>query len=420
MAELSSKRDTEASQTAAATRVPVRLAYFISHPIQYQVPLIRRIAQEPDIAMTVYYFSDISTRGYHDKGFGVTVQWDIPLLDGYKYEFLPTFRDRGSLSFADPIVYGIYSRLRRGRFQAVWLHGYNTLNCLHVLFAARLLGIPVLIRTDSSLSDRIRSKTTLMAKNLFFSIIGNSIHGVLSVGQANTDYWKHHLGADIPVFPMPYAVDNQLFRAKALEATPDREALRQELNLEPGRPVILFASKLQGRKRCIDLVEAYIRLSPSPGIDPYAYLLIVGDGEERTNVENRIRESGLDSIRMLGFRNQSELPRFFDLCDLFVLPSIHEPYGLVVNEVMNAARPIVVSDQVGCQADLVQNGVNGFVYPALHVEALAEKLAFLLTNEPLRKSMGENSLRLIQKFSFEQDVLGLRQALAFTVPGFRV
>lgn len=411
MHELSPESDQEAHPVIGVKEGPFRLAYFISHPIQYQVPLIRRIAQEVNIDLTVYYFSNLSTREYHDKGFGVTVQWDIPLLDGYKYEFLPTLRDRGSLSFSDPVVHGIYSRLRRGGFHAVWLHGYNTLNCLQVLFVARLLKIPVLIRTDSQLNDRVRSAKTLAAKDLFFRLIGGSIHGVLSVGQANTDYWKHHLGPGIPVFPMPYAVDNQFFHAKAVEAAPRREELRRELHLEPEYPVILFASKLQGRKRCIDLVDAYIRLAPSPGVDPHAYLLIAGDGEERANVEKRIRESGLNSIRMLGFQNQSELPRFFDLCDIFVLPSIHEPYGLIVNEVMNAGRPVVVSDQVGCHTDLVEDGVNGFVYPALNVAALAEKLALLVADESLRKKMGESSLQRIQSFSFEQDVDGLRQAL---------
>ena len=117
--------------------------------------------------------------------------------------------------------------------------------------------------------------------------------------------------------------------------------MRRELEIEPGRPIFLFASKLQTRKRCIDLVDAFLKLSPAQGIDPPAYLLIIGDGEERAAIEQRIRESGLSSIRMLGFRNQSELPRFFDLCDVFILPSIHEPWGLIVNEVMSAGRAVV-------------------------------------------------------------------------------
>ena len=74
----------------------VKLAYMVSHPIQYQAPLLRRIAQEPDIDLTVFFGSDFSIRGYKDQGFGVDVKWDVPLLDGYRYEFLPVLRDNAT------------------------------------------------------------------------------------------------------------------------------------------------------------------------------------------------------------------------------------------------------------------------------------------------------------------------------------
>ena len=72
----------------------VRLAYVVSHPIQYQAPLLRRIAQEPDIDLTVLFGSGFSVRGYKDEGFGVEVAWDTPLLEGYRSEFLPNHRRR--------------------------------------------------------------------------------------------------------------------------------------------------------------------------------------------------------------------------------------------------------------------------------------------------------------------------------------
>src|SRR5476649_2632383 len=85
----------------------VRLAYLVSHPIQYQAPLLRRIAEEPDIDLTVFFGSDFSVRGYTDEGFGVGVKWDVPLLDGYKHVFLPALRDKETVSFASPMNYGI-------------------------------------------------------------------------------------------------------------------------------------------------------------------------------------------------------------------------------------------------------------------------------------------------------------------------
>lgn len=398
-----------------AGRVPVKIAYFVSHPIQYQAPLLRRIAREPDIELTTYFFSDFSVKGYADEGFGgVRVQWDIALLDGYVYEFLPGVR-KDVLSFAAPLNYGIYSRLHQGRFDAVWLHGYHTLNSLHVLMAAKALGIPVLLRTDSSPDDRVRNRVKLVVKRLFFMFLRRMVRGVLTTGDKNAQYWRAALGPTFPLFLMPYAVDNDFFRERAKEAAPQRERLRGTMGLKPGLPIFLYASKLQRRKRCIDLVEAFLRLSS--GTEPKAYLLIAGDGEERAAVEQRIRESGASNIRMLGFQNQSELPRLFDICDVFVLPSIHEPWGLIVNEVMNAGRAVVVSDQVGCAPDLVHDGENGFVFQARNIEALTAALRRFLGDRSLAARMGVRSAEMISEYSFEQNVEGLRSALAFVVPG---
>jgi glycosyltransferase involved in cell wall biosynthesis len=103
---------------------------------------------------------------------------------------------------------------------------------------------------------------------------------------------------------------------------------------------------------------------------------------------------------------------------MFVLPSYNETWGLIVNEVMNAGRPVIVTDQVGCQTDLVHDGLNGFVYSAFDVDSLTECLRKLIENPGLRTTMGENSLRIIQQYSFEQDVSGLRAALELCKPGF--
>ena len=131
---------------------PVRLAYLVSHPIQYQAPLLRRIAADPAIDLTVLFGSDFSLRGYRDEGFGVGVRWDVPLTEGYRHEFLPVLRDSGTVSFGRPLNRGIWSRLRgKGAspaFDALWVHGYATANALHGMAAANALGTPVLLRAE--------------------------------------------------------------------------------------------------------------------------------------------------------------------------------------------------------------------------------------------------------------------------------
>jgi glycosyltransferase involved in cell wall biosynthesis len=404
------------SDVGSTLKKKVRLAYLVSHPIQYQAPLLRRIAQEPDIELTVFFGSDFSLRSYQDEGFGVDVKWDIPLLDGYRHKFLPAIRDNGTQTVTTPLNYGIFSELR-GRngepgFDLLWTHGYNMINALHGMLAAKALGVPVLVRADMWLSDRPRSGPKLLLKKLFFQVLKNMVAGVLPVGTLNAEYWQHYLGDEVPLFLMPYAVDNNYFQRRSLEAAATREELRNELRLDAGRPVILFASKLQHRKHCSDLLDAYERLLNDETGQPRPYLLIVGDGEERAALEEKAKASNLADIRFCGFRNQSELPRFFDLSSVFVLPARHEPWGLVVNEAMNAARPVILSNDIGCQPDLVTDGVEGCVFPVGDVAALADALRRVLTTPDTAAQMGQRALNKINHWSFEEDIVALRQAIA--------
>jgi len=413
---------SEAQPQSPRARRCVRLAYLVSHPIQYQAPLLRRIALESDIDLTVLFGSDFSVRGYRDEGFGVGVKWDIPLLDGYKHEFLPRLRDGNDVSVLMPLNYGIVSRLCGDggdpAFDALWVHGYASANSMHGMIAAKALGIPVLLRAESWLQDRGRSGVKLALKHAFFAGLELMVDGVLPIGTVNAEYWRYYFGDDVQQFLMPYAVDNGYFAQRAGEAKAGRASLQEELGLDALRPVILFASKLQARKHCDHLIEAYARLSPAPGTDPKPYLVIVGDGEERAALERQAAATGFSSIRFCGFRNQSELPRFFDLATTFVLPSQHEPWGLIVNEVMNAARPAIVSDDVGSAVDLIEDGVTGCIYPVGDVEALTHALRRVLDTPGVAEAMGQRAFARIQSWGFEEDVLGLRRALAKVVPGF--
>jgi len=394
----------------------LRLAYFVSHPIQYQAPLLRKIAAQPDIDLKVHFTSDFSVRSYADEGFGVNVAWDTPLLDGYQHEFLPKRLLRNA-HHSRQVSSRIFRSLGRNQFDAVWIHGYHTFDSLQVLVACRLLRLPVLLRAESHLQDRPRSAFKSGAKSAFFQALRGSVSAVLPIGKQNRLYWEKYLGRDFPAFDMPYAVDNDFFQSEARKASFDREELRAKLGLLAGRPILLFASKLQPRKRCIDLVDAFLQFGNSQHPSPAPYLLIIGDGEERAAIEGRT--AGNTDIRLLGFRNQGELPRYFDLCDAFVLPSIHEPWGLVVNEAMNAGRAIVVSEQVGCQPDLVQDGVNGAVFQSLNVDSLTDALRRVLSSPDGYAQMGTESLRMIGNYSFDRDIAGLRSALNKLVPSWR-
>jgi glycosyltransferase involved in cell wall biosynthesis len=281
---------------------------------------------------------------------------------------------------------------------------------------AKMRGLKVLVRDEATLLSATRNRAKLWAKGLFFRILRNLADGFLAIGRLNAEYYRSYGIAPERIFPMPYAVDNDFFQARVREAAGSREARRRQLGLEPGRPVILSTSKLTAVKGVADLLSAYIGLSPDGVEEPRPYLVYIGEGDQRESLEARARETQWDSIQFLGFKNQTELPRYYDLADVLVLASRFEPWGLVINEAMNAGRAVVVSDQVGCGPDLVRDGENGYVFPAGDVDRLRAALEALVHDPEKCRAFGEKSLEIINTWGLEADVAGLKAALAAVLP----
>jgi glycosyltransferase involved in cell wall biosynthesis len=298
----------------------VRLAYLVSHPIQYQAPLLRRVAAEPGINLKVFFASGFSTRGFMDCEFGRRIQWDVPLLDGYEREFLPALGSVEGASFWRPINYGLARRLREGRFDALWVHGYMRWQHWVAMAAARRLRIKVLVRDEANAISARRGPLRRVGKRGFFTCLNRIVDRFLAIGTLNREYYQHSGIAEEKTFTVPYAVDNRFFQSLVSDSSARRDELRRSLGLETGRPVILYAGKLTERKGPDALLDAYARLSHGcSGLRPY--LLYAGDGELRDSIEAQAAEMGWGTIKFLGFRNQTELPALYDLCDLFVIPS---------------------------------------------------------------------------------------------------
>jgi glycosyltransferase involved in cell wall biosynthesis len=393
----------------------IRLAYLVTHPIQYQAPLLRRIAAEPGIDLTVFFCSDFSLKSHQDPGFGKAIAWDVPLIGGYRHEILPARGRQDRVTFWRPFNYGLARRLRKGNFDVLWVHGYNRWFHWRTMAWAKISGLKVLVRDEATGISAPRSYLKRLAKRGYFWGLGKLTDGFLAIGTLNAEYYRSYGIAAQRIFTVPYAVDNDFFRDKAKAAAGERERWRRELGLEPGRPVILYASKLSAVKRGIDLWEAYLQMSPDGVQEPHPYLLFVGEGDQRKSLEERARAKNWNSVKFLGFQNQTQLPRYYDLCDVLVLPSAFEPWGLVVNEVMNAGRAVVVSDRVGCAPDLVKAGENGYVFKAGDTAGLRQALENVVRDPEKCRALGQNSLKIISRWGLEEDVAGLHQALAYVL-----
>jgi len=392
-----------------------RIAYLVSHPIQYQAPLLRHLSNDERLDLVVFFMSDMSLRSYHDRGFGIAVKWDVPLTEGYSHRFLQRRSPKDRISWFRPFVHLPIADLKADGFDVVWIHGYAHQACLRAIWSANRAGLKVLLRGESHLCSHPRSDAKSMIKDFWIPRIFERVDGFLAIGSMNRRYYLHYGVPQERIFDMPYAVDNGFFQRLARNAQRNRESLRSSLGLEPNRPVILYASKFETRKRPDVLLGAYRQLSSDGVSEPYPYLLLIGDGKERAPIQETAYSLGWSCIKFLGFKNQTELPQYYDLCDVFVLPSEFEPWGLVVNEVMNAGKAVIVSDRVGAGPDLVKQGLNGYIVPVGDVEALADRLRFITSNPDVCKKMGCESLKQISAWGFDQDRNGLLEAVASVV-----
>ena len=392
---------------------PIRLAYLLSHPIQYQAPLLKAIAAQPDIDLSVFYESDLSVGAFHDREFNREIAWDVRLLDGYRHQFLrpsAPLRPRELPNLWRPRGSEIVKLLRAQRFDALWVHGYMAIEHWRALGAARAAGTKTLLRDEANATSSQRHRLKDAIKPYLFRRLDRSIDAYLAIGAANAAYYAALGVAADKIHPMPYAVDNRWFRARILEAGQSRQRLRAALGIAPDALVVLSAAKLLARKRPLDLLEAFLKADSKE-----AALLYAGDGEMAETIRARL-DADEKRVRLLGFQSQAQMAALYDLADVMVLPSERESWGLVVNEAMNGACAIVVSDRVGAGLDLVREGENGAVFPVGDITALGAILRDLLTHRERLAAMGEASLRIVAEWSFAQDIAGLRAALHAVLP----
>jgi glycosyltransferase involved in cell wall biosynthesis len=384
----------------------IKIAYLISHPIQYQVPMIKFISKDPSIALKVFYSSNISVSEYYDQGFGKKIEWDVSLLDGYNYEFLPTLTDPKQLSFIKPVNFGLFKKLKEGNFDILWTHGYGRFLYWEAFVFAKILGIKTLVRDEAWEKSTNRSSFNKAYKKIWFRLLNRLVDGFLYIGQKNKEYYLSNRISPKKLYLSPYTVDNEFFQSKTKSASPDK--LRKELGLEENRPILLYASKLTARKRVIDLYKAFKSILKHKNL-PRPYLIIVGDGEMMHDLSMRVKQDNLKTnVRLLGFKNQSDLPNYYSLCDAFILPSYNEAWGLVINEAMNSGKAIIASDQVGSAFNLIENNKNGFIFEAGNIKELSNSIIETIKSPQKCKKMGEESLERIKNWNFSKNLEALK------------
>ena len=228
---------------------------------------------------------------------------------------------------------------------------------------------------------------------------------VVTYGPHVSAYVAERRGRTDDVFVAAQSVSGERFRQPVSEE--QRSAARERAGAQDGQALFLFVGRLEREKGVGTLLDAWRRA----GLDPGAVLALAGEGPLRAAVD-------ATGARALGFVGQDELPALYAAADALVMPSIatatfREPWGLVANEAMHQATPVLASDSVGAVAGgLVRDGRNGLVFPAGDPDALAVRLQTLARAPELRAELGRAAREDVAPYTPEAWVGGMRRALA--------
>ena len=342
-----------------------RLAILATHPVQYHAPVFRVLAERPGIELKAFYGWRGHAQGERDPDFRRDFAWDVPLLEGYEYEFLANRSPRpGSSTYRGIDLPGAEGRITAWRPDALLVYGWRWK--AHLAAMRRFHGrVPVLFRGDSTQLDEPTGMRRYL-RRLALRWVYSHVDMALAVGTHNREYFLAHGLPPRQVGFAPHAVENERFGAGGKRADAEAESWRETLGIPSGAVVVLFAGKLEPKKEPDRLLAAFARSGQSD-----LHLVFAGSGP----LEAALQRDKPARIHFLGFQNQSRMPLVYRLGDCLILPSSHhETWGLAVNEAMASGRAVAVSDRVGCAPDLVVPDRTGWVFPSGDTVALERVL----------------------------------------------
>jgi glycosyltransferase involved in cell wall biosynthesis len=387
-----------------------RVLAIATHPVQYMAPLFRRMSTNPALDLHVVYCTLRGAEVGHDPEFGGSIQWDVPLLDGYSWSQAAN-HGTGGETFFGLFHPGVWKLVHDGNFDAVLCFtGYRNATFWIACMAAKFSKTAFLFGTDTTtLAPRDGRAWKSTVKKILWPRLFRLADQVIVPSSGSRELM---LALGVPaerVTLTPYSVDNDWWMKKSAQV--DRSAVRESWGATSDTAVILFCAKLQAWKRPLDLLRAFAKAKP-----PNAMLVFAGDGPLRAQLEQEAAVLGVASrIRFLGFVNQSQLPAVYTSSDLMVIPSEYEPFAVVVNEAMCCGCPVAASDHVGAARDLIVPVAAEFVYPCGDTEALAAILKGALMDRTRLQSVARAAFVHIQTWSPGRNIAATIDAIRMSV-----
>jgi len=374
----------------------MNIKYILSHPIQYQSPLIKFLTKK-GLKIKVLFRSDMSTRKYFDTEFKKKISWGTNLLDGFDYEYL-NYVGPNKVDAIFPLTTDFTNKIIEKDTNIIWLHGIKNWYNLCIIFIAKIFNKKVFIRDEANHFSKKRSFLNKIFNYFFYKFIDNFIDVYLAIGSQNKKYYLDHNIENKKIVIVPYTVDNNFFNKK--------NKFKNNKKL-----TYIFAAKLIKKKGANILLEAINILNHNKKFNYNSEFLIIGDGYMKNSLQSYVKLKNLKNVKFIPFQNQKKLSELYQKSDVFIIPSLFEPWGLTVNEAMAAENAIISSSAVASAYDLVSNNVNGYRFKNGDSKDLANKILKIFKNRKKIKKYQSNSLKIISKWNFNQCFLGIQKAI---------
>lgn len=350
----------------------------------YHIARFRGLASDPELTGRVAGIELVGGVGVHaGLRFREDRSSDLPI-----HTLLPesSWRDAGAMRLA----LKLWQQLDLLNPQVLLIPGYYTVPGFVAAVWAKVHHCASVLMTESTYRDHARSPWKERVKS---SVVRSLFDWAVVGGRSHVDYLRRlNFPAD-RVAQSYDVVDNEYFTQKC-------KSLRTQTASAFGLPpkYFLYVGRFAVEKNIERLLASWIAYRASGGTWP---LVLVGDGPLRSTLRQIASGSSYASeVIFAGHTDSTKLPLYYAFAGCFVLPSLSEPWGLVVNEAMAAGLPVLVSSQCGCAEDLIESGRNGYLFDPQDVTEIAGYLRLLSDlEESERQGMGRHSAQVIRRYT---------------------
>jgi 1,2-diacylglycerol 3-alpha-glucosyltransferase len=292
---------------------------------------------------------------------------------------------------------------------AVAIPGWSGESALAALRWCLDTGTPAILMSESTALDKPRVAWRERLKRQIVDLYSTALVG----GQRQIDYLVD-LGMPCDrIFTGYDVVDNEYFARGANEVRSEKEEVRKKYRLPEN--YFLASARFIEKKNLSTLIRGYAGYRHAAANSKPWDLVLLGDGPLKSDLFRLIADLGLDSSVLLpGFKQYDELPFYYGLASAFVHASTTEQWGLVVNEAVASALPVIVSNRCGCVPELVQD--NGFTFDPTNEHELVSRLCEMASlSQDGRKRLEEASRRIAAQFGSERFGEGLEHAAKLAI-----